>query len=137
MSISPVALLVAVALSAWMGLEDQFRLQPWMYQFLLAGFALAVCPPGQGMRLCRVFAIALYLHSGLSKLDHEFTHEMGRWFLYHGARVLHLRLASWSDAKAQAIIFAMPCYEIGGGHAAGVPGSPCGDSGGRCSCTWP
>ena len=110
--ISRPTLIVALAASTWMVLEDQFRLQPWTYQFLLMGFAIAACPPGQAARLCRWFVIAQYLHSGLSKLDHQFMNDMGRWFLFHGANALGIKLKSWTGPRADAMIFAMPCWEL-------------------------
>ncbi len=106
------ALNLALVLSAWTVLEDQFRLQPWMYQFLLMGFAIAACSPLRAATLCRIFVIAQYLHSGLSKLDHEFRNEMGRWFLFHFCRALRIPLTAWSGPPYDAIIMAMPCVEI-------------------------
>ena len=107
------ALAIALLMSAWMVLEDQFRLQPWIYQFLLMGFAIAACPPGQAARLCRWFVIAQYFHSGLSKLDYSFVNEMGASFLVHGARALGGESARLSRPLREVIIFAMPCWEIG------------------------
>ena len=107
------ALIAALLLSLWMVLEDQFRLQPWMYQFLLMGFALAACPPGRASTLCRWFVIAQYLHSGLSKLDHEFMYGMGRSFLVQGTKLLGLEPPNWTAPRTTLILFAMPCWELG------------------------
>jgi len=114
------ALILVLVLSVWTVLEDQFRLQPWMYQFLLMGFAIAACSPSRAATLCRVFLIAQYVHSGLSKLDHEFRNEMGPWFLFHFCRALRIPLTAWSGPPYDAIIMAMPCVEICVGVALAV-----------------
>ena len=107
------ALGVAAAMSAWMVIEDQFRLQPWMYQFLLMGFALAACPPEKGRGLGRLFLIALYFHSALSKMDVGFVNENGREFLSQLGRPLgRWGPASWSEDARSLAAMAMPAGEM-------------------------
>jgi hypothetical protein len=103
---------VALAMSAWMVLEDQVRLQPWMYQFLLMGFALAACREDQAIGLCRLFVVAMYFHSGLSKLDSAFVTDMGYWFLFVASRWFGQDSQKWPDFWRNAAILAMPCWEI-------------------------
>ncbi len=106
------ALSVAVGLFVWMVLEDQHRLQPWMFQFVLMGFALATCPEPQAQRLCRVFLIALYFHSGLSKLDAAFVQGLGGTFLKTGVGFLGISPAEWPERLRAAAILGMPTVEI-------------------------
>lgn len=106
-----LALGVALGLSAWMILEDQFRLQPWMYQFLLMGLALAACPERQAMRLGRLFVIAMYFHSGLSKLDTAFAYRAGPEFLRALEKVLHVDIPGTPSEQA-GLVLAMPCWEL-------------------------
>ncbi len=103
---------VALAMSAWMVLEDQFRLQPWMYQFLLMGYALVACPETQGIGLCRLFLIALYFHSGLSKLDGSFIHGLGVTFLDTGSTVFRFSTNGWPEWVRTAAVAAMPACEM-------------------------
>jgi hypothetical protein len=85
-----------------------------MYQFLLMGFVIAACSSGRARGLCRLFVIAMYLHSGLSKLDWEFLHNGGPSFLAYGAKALGITLRwPWSAASLQGIVALMPCWEIG------------------------
>ncbi len=74
----------AIGLLVFLVAGDQNRLQPWVYQYLLCGLAIATTPAPWGLRLARLFAIALYAHSGLSKLDATFAAELGRTFLETG-----------------------------------------------------
>ena len=102
----------ALILSLWMVLEDQFRLQPWMYQFLVMGFAIAVCSAFQASSLCRLFVIAMYFHSGVSKLDHAFLHETGYQFLSTASHWMGQDVSRWHPVATQAAIFMMPVWEI-------------------------
>lgn len=110
--IPQVALGFALLLSSWMVLEDQFRLQPWMYQFLLLGFAVFACSGVHALTLCRIFVIALYLHSGLSKLDQRFVNGIGRDLLYFGLRLIHLESQPWSVRTLDILVLLMPSWEI-------------------------
>ena len=49
--------------------QDQHRFQPWVYQYAMTSLFLAALPAGGGLRYARWWFVALYLHSGLSKLD--------------------------------------------------------------------
>lgn len=106
-------LVIALALSAWMVLEDQFRLQPWMYQFLLMGTALVACREPRAADLCRWLAIAIYFHSGLSKLDPGFLGYTGRSFLHHLTRQFGIDSWSWPVPTRNAAALVFPCWEIG------------------------
>jgi hypothetical protein len=105
---------LAVGIAA-MAAQDRHRLQPWAYQFALLSAAWAVSP-GAAPRLARLFTVALYLHSGLSKLDVAFAAGTGRQFL--GV------LAPSMDAEGPAgiaLILAMPLAELLTGLALAVP----------------
>ncbi len=78
------AAVVSLAMLTWLVLSDQNRLQPWVYQYALTVVALLTAPERWSLRLARVFLIAFYFHSGLSKLDYTFAHEMGPTFLRSG-----------------------------------------------------
>jgi hypothetical protein len=93
-------------------LGDQNRLQPWAYQYAMIGLALVVFPEAQALRLARLYAIALYLHSGLSKLDASFVAEMGPRFLAAGLSPLGLAPGDWPVAGRSAAVLAMPAVEV-------------------------
>jgi hypothetical protein len=93
-------------------LEDQNRLQPWVYQYLLIGLGLVAFPIGTSLRLARLYAISLYFYSGLSKLDASFVRELGPTFLTAGLSPLGLSAEGWPAAARTVAILAMPASEI-------------------------
>ncbi len=103
---------VALTMLAWSVAEDQFRLQPWVYQFLLMGFVLANAPSERALGLCRVVIVALYFHSGLSKLDRSFEEESGRQFLGSAVSLLGGDLRRWSGSIVSPAVRLMPAWEI-------------------------
>ena len=90
------------------------RLQPWMYQFLLMGFAIAVCPDSQAITLCRIFLIALYSIRGCRSWIVAFVQGLGR----HASCDRRGRLVGGTPAKmarralASVAILLMPIAEI-------------------------
>ena len=62
-------------------LANQHRLQPWAYLAWLTAFVLLVCRPGRAVFLLRLMMVSVYLHSAVSKLDHEFLTTLGQTFL--------------------------------------------------------
>jgi Methylamine utilisation protein MauE len=52
-------------------LRDQSRLQPWAWEYALLTLALML--PAAGLKSCRAIVIALYLWSGLQKLNATFA----------------------------------------------------------------
>lgn len=107
------ALFLGLIFSWWMVLEDQFRLQPWMYQFLLMGFVLATCPERYSIMLFRWLVIAIYFHSGLSKLEPTFLGGTGRQFLHFLTRPFGIDSWSWSNALRDRVVLLIPCWETG------------------------
>ena len=103
----------ALALGSWLVLFDQHRLQPWMQQFLAMTLALAVAPSDRALGYCRLYLVALYFHSGLSKLDWSFTQEIGANFLRTMTPPLGLDSDQWSAPWRIATVLAMPVGEIG------------------------
>jgi hypothetical protein len=92
--------------------QDQHRFQPWAYQFGMSALALATCSKARALGLCRLFIVALYLHSGLSKLDVSFCQELGLSFLATAVRPIGLHPARWPAAVQVAAILIMPAWEI-------------------------
>lgn len=93
-------------------LEDQHRFQPWVYQYLLTALALAALPAGRGLAFSRLLIIALYFHSGLSKLDVSFCRELGKLFLETACRPLGLDPDRWPAPFRSAAILAMPAWAL-------------------------
>ena len=76
--------------------QDQHRFQPWIYQFVMTVVFLAALSPGEGLKWARWWFIALYAHSGLSKLDVSFCDELGPLFLNAATTPLGIHSALWS-----------------------------------------
>jgi hypothetical protein len=103
-----LSIVLLVALVA----QDQHRFQPWVYQYLMTGLALATCSRAKALGLARLFIVALYAHSGLSKLDVSFCRELGNTFLETSVRPLGLVPAHWPLALRTGAILAMPAAEL-------------------------
>ena len=89
-------------------LFDQNRLQAWFYQMLVLSAVYALWPAASALGFVRFFAVTLYAHSALSKLDWSFAHSMGPYLL---SPVLD-RLPMTLDARTQAgIVLALPIGE--------------------------
>jgi hypothetical protein len=93
-------------------LLDQNRLQPWAYEYLILGLTLSAAPEAWGLRLCRLFLIALYIHSGLSKLDVTFADELGLQFLQAATRPLGLRPEGWPESARRTAALLMAGAEL-------------------------
>lgn len=104
----PVGAACALALV----LDDQHRFQVWLYQWLVCGFAIAAARKPTALGLVRAFHVAVYAHSGLSKLDHSFVTEIGREFLAIIARPLGLDPTAWPVGLRVAAILAIPIAEL-------------------------
>lgn len=93
-------------------LQDQHRFQPWTYQAIVTALALAVSGGPGGLMLCRFFLIGLYFHSGLSKLDASFLHDLGPFFLNAGGRLAGVDPSQLPDQVRTALVLAMPSFEL-------------------------
>jgi hypothetical protein len=102
-SLGAIALLVV---------EDQHRFQPWIYQWLLTALGLATASRARGLGFARLFVVACYFHSGLSKLDASFCAELGRVFLETALRPVGLEPEGWPAALRLSAILAMPVWEL-------------------------
>src|SRR5262249_7364165 len=92
--------------------QDQGRFQPWVYQFAMAALALATTSGMTALGLVRLFIIAMYVHSGLSKLDDSFVHEMGRLFLVTALAPFGVDPSRWPNALLTSVILLMPAAEM-------------------------
>lgn len=106
------ALLACVGLLAALIAGDQNRLQPWVYQYLVTAMVLALADEGWGLRLARWFIVVMYWHSGFSKLDFTFAHELGPAFLQAGLGPFGLSPESWPSAWRTGLALALPCGEM-------------------------
>lgn len=90
-------------------LIDQNRLQAWFYQTLVLSSVYALLPASSAIGFVRFFAVALYFHSALSKLDWSFSHSMGPYLL---SPILS-RLPFALDARTQAgVALPLPIGEM-------------------------
>ena len=76
---------VALGALALLVLRDQSRLQPWAWEYALLTVALML--PQAGLRTCRAILIALYLWSGIQKLNLTFATRT--WFEVSGGYLPH------------------------------------------------
>jgi hypothetical protein len=96
-------------------LGDQNRLQPWVFQYWLTMLALASSSPARAVRTCRIILVALYVHSGLSKLDYSFGRELGLTILEQTLHPIGYHPVFWSERVALGAVLAMPVVEIAAG----------------------
>jgi hypothetical protein len=107
--------LATVMLTVGLILQDQNRLQPWVYQFVMMTLALAMTSEARALALARVFLVALYVHSGLSKLDVSFCDELGRTFLETAVHPFGLTPERWPRVWSRTAVLAMPLGELAAG----------------------
>ncbi len=108
-----VALGLSLLLLVVLVLQDQHRFQPWAYQYFMIGLLLACLPNAGGLRYARWWFAALYLHSGLSKLDVSFCDELGLVFLTTLVKPLGLVPAAWPPPWRAVAVLVLPLGEIG------------------------
>ncbi len=105
---------LTVVVMTWLILGDQLRFQPWAYQFLVLGTLLVVLPPRPALGFGCVWMASVYFHSGLSKLDVSFAHEMGPLFVRTLGRVMglggHPAVATALRNRSTALL--LPASEI-------------------------
>ncbi len=112
---------LGLLLLAFAILGDQDRLQPWAYQFLVIGPALACLSRARALRVARCYVISLYVYSGLSKLDASFVAELGPTFLAAGLGPFGISPAGWTATARTLAILAMPASEISVGVRLAIP----------------
>jgi hypothetical protein len=93
-------------------IQDQNRLQPWVYQSVMLTLALAACRSRWALWLSRLFLIALYVHSGLSKLDASFASELGPHLLGGLFRPAGVMVQSWRRGTVFVLALLMPAVEV-------------------------
>lgn len=97
-------------LAALMAL-DQLRWQPWAYQALLVGAALAWLPSIEARRWLRVLLASVYLYAAIAKLDVVFINTTGQQVVGALARLIGIDPAGYSPTVRQAWAAAMPTGE--------------------------
>ncbi|WP_169973595.1 DoxX family protein [Tautonia rosea] len=105
-------LLIGLLPLAYLIAGDQHRFQPWAYQYALMSMALGTLPSARALGLCRALLIALYVHSGLSKLDVTFPGEVGAAFLIQLTAPLGTDVMSWPGPVRTAAALMMPMVEL-------------------------
>jgi uncharacterized membrane protein YphA (DoxX/SURF4 family) len=75
----------ALGVLAMLVLRDQSRLQPWAWEYALLTVALML--PSAGLKTCRALVIALYIWSGIQKLNMTFATRT--WFEVSGGNLPH------------------------------------------------
>ena len=96
-------LVLMAGLGLWV--NDQNRLQAWFYQTMVISAASALLPGRVAIGFARFFAVALYFHSGVSKLDYAFAYQMGPY-------LLQPLLQFWPEDGQVYLILALPVGEI-------------------------
>jgi hypothetical protein len=112
---------LSVGILVFLVAGDQARLQPWLYQYLLEAFVLAFVPRRLQALLIRTVVAAIYLHSGLSKLDHAFLHELGPVFLRTLLGLFGVSPSGWPPPLLHTAVLSMPVGELGIGILLFVP----------------
>ena len=105
-------LLIGLVPLAVLLMGDQHRFHPWIYQYVLMALAIGGMPGGRSSGTCRLLLIALYVHSGISKLDATFVREIGAVFLERAASPLGLEPMAWPGPARASAILAMPAFEL-------------------------
>ena len=100
---------LALIAGLWLVANDQQRLQAWFYQSLILSCTYATLPGNIAIGFARLFAVALYTHSALSKLDWSFAHSMGPYLLNP---ILQLFPESVGQAPRWYFIMALPFSEL-------------------------
>ena len=106
------SLLLFAASTAGLVVMDQQRLQPWAYQFMLVAVVLASCPPRSALTLLRLFVVAFYLESAVTKLDYSFLHTLGQQFLEALFGFAGASIENWQPAQRIAAAAIFPLGEL-------------------------
>ncbi len=93
-------------------LGDQTRLQTWILQVSLAFLVMLALPPPHALGACRALVLAIYIYSGLSKLDALFAREIGPVFLEALLRTFGLSSESWGTATRTRAVLLLPMAEL-------------------------
>ncbi|MFM7593451.1 MAG: hypothetical protein ACKO85_16790 [Isosphaeraceae bacterium] len=88
---------------------DQQRLQAWFYQALVLSAIYAALPGPWAIGFARFFAVTLYFHSALSKLDWSFAHSMGPYLLSPITQLLQIPANSTITPK---LALGLPIGEL-------------------------
>lgn len=99
----------ALIAGLWLVANDQQRLQAWFYQTLILSCTYAILPGHIAIGFARLFAVALYAHSAISKLDWSFANSMGPYLLNP---ILQFLPESLGDTPRLYFIMALPVSEL-------------------------
>jgi DoxX len=103
---------VSVAILVLLVLQDQNRFQPWIYQYSLSALALACLPPRAALGFARLFVVAMYVHSALSKWDESFARFMGPSFLSAALKPFGVDPRTWPPVVPEILVRLMPAGEL-------------------------
>ena len=92
--------------------RDQSRLQPWLYQAILELLVLAYASRAIQPTLIRAIIASIYAHSGLSKLDYSFVHELGPILLQSLLGIFGHQARPLSPTVEHVMVLGMPLLEI-------------------------
>ncbi len=92
---------------------DQHRLQPWVWQMLLAALIIALAPRAAiALEGLRGLTISIYVWSAISKLDWAFVEGHGQLLLDGLTQALGLSPALWTPQVRQSLALSFPIGEL-------------------------
>ncbi|MCA9127126.1 MAG: hypothetical protein KDB22_08570 [Planctomycetales bacterium] len=91
---------------------DQQRLQPWMYQLMIALLVFTLAEDYWIVRFLRWLVISIYGYSALGKLDTQFIHTVGREFLDALLGIVGLSSQGWHAWAVFAAVLLFPVCEL-------------------------
>ena len=108
----------AVAILAFLIVEDQVRLQPWVYQYLFMLAAVGLCRLGRlgtegALNTCRLIVAFTYLWSGLQKANASFVSVVYPWLVEPLAAHLPLGVEGVVSYGAYAVPAAEAAIGVG------------------------
>ncbi|MBX3439572.1 MAG: hypothetical protein KF861_18940, partial [Planctomycetaceae bacterium] len=92
---------------------DQQRLQPWVWQMVVAAVVIGAATSDRVALVClRWFTVSIYFWSAVSKLDWAFIEGRGQWLLEGLAAGLGLPYEMWRDETRLFLAALLPLGEL-------------------------
>ena len=101
------AIICFLVVTTYLVLADQTRLQPWVYLFWLL-LLLSLAPERSAFTTCRLLLSAVYVWSGLQKLNPDYFNLVVPWFVRPAAGLL----PEWMLAVLRWGVGAAPGIEV-------------------------